>query len=495
MNIHVIAASRAAHMAQLAGMACGAVILNRLTEADLAELRETRDALQARMRAVHNQAKSLQGRAAAAGRELTPTESDKINALMSQFDGMESEFETVSAEITAAEDALRGSTPLPRQASPNALASGGAQPRRASYVGGAPRDFSGMFGNGRADSSYAGRFSSLGEFALAVVGGNDARLIRNASMTEGTGVDGGFAVPVQFIADILDAALQMEIVRPRANVVPMASKQALAGVFDYLDGTNNKRAGLQLLFGVGETDPMTEQKAKLREIQLDAKKGHIFVRVSSELAADAPNFDRQLTTAMVNAVAAGLDYYFVSGTGVGTPMGILSSPALITVAKESGQAANTLLLQNLVNMVARLTPASFRNSVWLAHPTLVPQLYLMSYTVKNVAGTENVGGTAAQAITIDADGNLRIFGRPVMITDACSALSSAGDIVLADLSKYLVGLRKEASIARSDQRYFDSDEIAFKLTLRVDGQPQDATATKLRDGTNTVGPFVALGAR
>ena len=48
---------------------------------------------------------------------------------------------------------------------------------------------------------------------------------------------------------------------------------------------------------------------------------------------------------------------------------------------------------------------------------------------------------------------------------------------------------------RDNSVYFASDEIAFRLTLRMDGQPQDAAATKLRDGTNTVSPFVALGAR
>lgn len=348
---------------------------------------------------------------------------------------------------------------------------------------------------GRQEDPYAGRFTSFGEFALTVAaGGNDERLIRNATMTTGTGADGGFAVPLQFFGPVLDEALGMEVVRPRANVVPMTSKQAAAGVFDYGDGTSGKRAGLQLLWGK-EADSLTEQRGKVRELGLTAHKGSILVRVSNELAADAPAFDRQLGQAMVAAVAIGLDTAFLAGTGSGQALGVLNASCLITVSKESGQAANTLLLQNLAAMVGRLSPSSFRNAVWLVHPTLVPKLYLMSYTVQNLAGTENVGGSHVQAITQDAAGNLHIFGRPVEVTEACSALSAKGDIILADFSRYMIGMRADATIKKDESRYFDSDEIAFRLTLRVDGQPQDAVPTKLKDGTNTVGPFVTLEAR
>jgi hypothetical protein len=42
--------------------------------------------------------------------------------------------------------------------------------------------------------------------------------------------------------------------------------------------------------------------------------------------------------------------------------------------------------------------------------------------------------------------------------------------------------------------FFASDEIAFRLTLRVDGQRADTT-TKPRDGTTTVAPLVAIETR
>lgn len=487
-------------MAALQASAGGAIIYNgpgpNGTEPDLALLRETAQALSASLQHIHNQCKSIEGRARAAGRDLTKAEQTQIDAQLSKFDEIDRELRSVRVEIAQAEAAQSNNTPLPRQAAPNPIGgtTSGTRSSRRGPSNAAPRTFDNMFGGRQLEDNYAGRFDSFGEFALAVTTGNDHRLIRNAGQTVSTGADGGFAVPLQFLGPVLDAALQMEIIRPRANVVPMTSKQGIAGVFDYSDGTSGKRAGLQMLWGK-EATAMTEQKGKVREIELNAHKGSILVRVSNELAADAIAFDQQLNTAMVQAVAAGLDLAFISGTGAGMPLGILNSPTLITVTKESGQAANTLLLQNLAKMVGRLSPSSYANSLWLVHPTLVPLLYTLAVVVQNVAGTENVGGSTAAAVTVDANGQLRIYGRPAMVTDACSALSSAGDIVLADLSKYVVGLRADATIRRDDSRYFDSDEIAFRLTLRVDGQPQDATAQKLRDGTNTVSPFVTLGAR
>jgi HK97 family phage major capsid protein len=273
----------------------------------------------------------------------------------------------------------------------------------------------------------------------------------------------------------------------------MQSKSAVAGLFDYSDGTNAARAGLRMLWGA-EATAMTEQKGKVTDITLTASKAYVFVRCSRELVEDAVAFDRQLSRAMRAAVAAGLDNVFINGTGTAQPLGILNSGAVISVTKESAQSG-TILLQNLAKMVGRLHPSSFARARWLIHPTVVPSLYMMSVTTLNLAGSEAVGGSHVQAITQDASGQLRIFGRPCDISDACAPLGTAGDVILADWQRYVIGLRRDATLDRDESRYFDSDEIAFKLTLRVAGQPAEATPAKLRDGTNTTSAFVVVETR
>ena len=65
------------------------------------------------------------------------------------------------------------------------------------------------------------------------------------------------------------------------------------------------------------------------------------------------------------------------------------------------------------------------------------------------------------------------LGRPVVVTDAASTLSSAGDIIVADLTQYGIGMRREITMEMSRGAYFASDEIGFKLTF-------DSTDSRLR---------------
>jgi HK97 family phage major capsid protein len=397
---------------------------------------------------------------------------------------------------------------LPRLTTPNPL--GSASGMRAAAPTGPfihiERSFSGMFRNSGGPDPHAGQFRTFGEFARAVAAGNDERLmrraderqVRNASYAGSTtqeGASAGYMVPTAFVSALMDAALQQEVFRPRANVVPITAGNAIISGFDSQDRTGAKRAGLFLDWGGLEGKELLQQKPKARKLVAGAHKASVFCVISTELLDDAPNFDTELARQMTAAVAGGLDFSFLAGTGAGQPLGVLNGPSTITVPKESGQAAGTVLLQNLAKMIGRLAPESFARAVWYIHPTCVPVLYQMAYTVKNVAGSENVGGALVQPITVGPDGGLRCFGLPMLVTDACAPLSSKGDIILADPMRYLIAMRSDVRMRRDESAFFSSDEVAFRLTMRLDGMPEDAAPTKLRDGTNTVSGFVVLEAR
>lgn len=466
----------------------------KLYEMSADELRSKIDEAGSKARSLHGRAGAIIARVEAEGRDLTPDEKCQVDRLLAQSEAAAAElpelrFELRHAEASDEREASQA-TARPRVTTPTAP--GGSAVWTPGHRG---ARFADVFRGRATPASTGSRFASLGELALAVAtGGHDARLIHNATMVETTGGSGGFLVPMQFLGPILDEALAREVVRPRATVVPIASNQATVGAFDYADGTNAARAGLSLTW-TGEAAALSEQRGKTREVTLKPHKGSIFVRVSSELAADAIAFDAQLSEAMIAAVAAGLDAAFINGNGAGQPLGIVNAPATISVAKEASQVAATLVPQNLAKMAARLNPSSWSSSVWLIHPTALVQLLQLQAKVQNVAATENVGGYSPGWFTVAADGSMTLLTRPVVVTDACAPLGTVGDVILADLRRYLVGLRADAAIARDESRYFDSDEIAFRLILRIDGQPRVAEATKLRDGSNTVSPFVTLATR
>jgi HK97 family phage major capsid protein len=231
-------------------------------------------------------------------------------------------------------------------------------------------------------------------------------------------------------------------------------------------------------------------------ISLVSKKLALLGVSSNELLSDAANggFEAIYGASMLAAISYFYDYYFLQGDGAGQPLGVLNDPSLIVVAKESGQAANTILYPNVVKMFARLHPACLSSAVWIANSTTIPQLLAMQNIVKNVAGTENVGGSAVAVVTQNGDGTLSMLTRPIIFTEKLPVLSSQGDLLLADLSQYAVGMRRGAALEKSMHAGFTTDQTYFRVITRLDGQGTWKSAVTPKNG-DSISWCVALGAR
>ena len=73
--------------------------------------------------------------------------------------------------------------------------------------------------------------------------------------------------------------------------------------------------------------------------------------------------------------------------------------------------------------------------------------------------------------------------------------TNLGDIVLADLLQYRI-VQASPRFALSADVAFLTDELAFRLVLRMDGMPAYASAVTPFNGSNiTRSPFVTLDAR
>jgi HK97 family phage major capsid protein len=189
---------------------------------------------------------------------------------------------------------------------------------------------------------------------------------------------------------------------------------------------------------------------------------------------------------MAEAVAWGLDYALLRGIGAFQPLGVLKDPALVTVTPESGQVAATIVYDNLTKMYSRLHPALHNGAVWVCNSTAVPQLL----------GLTVVGGTAATYFPVlrEDSGNFYIFGKLVLFTEKLPSVGTKGDIIFANFSQYTLGLRKEISLDRSAHVGFATDEAAFRVILRADGQGRWSKPLTPANG-ETLSWCVALAAR
>jgi HK97 family phage major capsid protein len=363
----------------------------------------------------------------------------------------------------------------------------GGRSRESSRTPAGDKSFKGMFYGSQAPKVLdKGGFNDSEEFLRIVASGRyDGRLVN--TFTEGVPAGGGFAVPEEMAAQWLDSSLPSEIIRPRAQVWPMKSQTRKVPAWDDFDHSDGETFGGLKMEWLGEGGTGTAQTGALRQIQLVAKKGAIFVSISNEALADGMGLGQQLEQAMKGAVTFGMDNAFIAGSGAGQPLGILNAPSVIEVSKETGQDAATINYENICAMFARMYGKGLTRGVWLANSTTLPQLMQLNLPV----GT---GGAPMSILKESADGSFSLLGRPVLFNEFMPALGSAGDICFCDLSQYYIGLRKDLSIDKSNAPGWTEDEMSLRVIVRFDGMPTWSSVLTPLNG-DTVSWAVTLAAR
>ena len=284
--------------------------------------------------------------------------------------------------------------------------------------------------------------------------------------TSRRGEEGGFAVPTDAAKLIL--APTVGALLPLVSQIPVSIGGSLELPTDL--ATAYTEEGI-LAAWQSEAEYLETSDPSLKKTLFTLKKLIALVPVSSELLSDSAALAAYLPLAMQTAVTRRVNTAILSGSGVGTPLGILKSDATISVAKEGSQGAGSVVDANITAMLARsLAPAM---SIWVMNPSIY-----------------------AQIVTLDAwDGASRtLAGLPILLTDACPAPGNPGDIVLSEMAGYLAALKDPAQ-SMSSHLWFDRDLSAFRLTVRMDGMPLLAAPITPPNATVSKGHFITLAER
>lgn len=313
--------------------------------------------------------------------------------------------------------------------------------------------------------------------------------LKNASSST-VPAEGGFLVPEVFRAQLLQLALEDSVVRPRATVVPMEAPRV---PFPMIDSTTNAGSvfGGMIAYWAEESAAFTESSPKFGRVVLDAKKLTGFALVPNELLRDSyTSFTALLETMWPKALAFFEDVAFMSGSGVGEPLGFLGAgnPAAIAVDKETGQAASTIVVENIIKMYSRMLPASLNRAVWIVSPECIPELYTMALSV----GT---GGAPVMLVNAAGPGPATMLGRPIIISEKAGRVGTRTDVSFVDLTYYLVGDRQMMSADQSTDYRFANDQTAFRILQRVDGRPWIQSPITPANSGATLSPFVEVATR
>ena len=339
-------------------------------------------------------------------------------------------------------------------------------------------------------------FSNLGEQLMAIrnaaKGNVDERLLAVNNEVKGSqskvNEDGGYAIQEDFAKDILESAVTTGQILSRVTTYTISSNSnsmrfMTADESDLSDGT--VFGGVKMHWAAeGGTVPAS--KPQFRETKIDLEKMMGFAYATDELLQDASFMNSYYGRAFTLASERLLEGAIIDGDGVGKPLGILNSDATIAVAKEASQGAGTITAENIMAMWQRGLYRNRSSMVWLAHPDCEMQFQKLAINDAPIWMPE--GGLA------DAPYQ-RILGRPVIYDDNCAALGSKGDIMLVDLSRYTLVKKGTAKQDWSMHVEFLTDQMCFRMVLRVNGAPDASKVIKLKNTSLTRSPFVTLAAR
>jgi len=346
------------------------------------------------------------------------------------------------------------------------------------------------------------RFDSLGQQMVAVVnagrpgGTADPRLFNAAAsgMSETVQSDGGFLVQQDFVSGLMTDLVNQAILAPKCRQQPIsanANSIKINGVDETSRATGSRQGGIQA-YWADEADEKTKSKPKFRKIELNLHKLIGLCYATDELLADAAALEGFVRAAFPAEFAFVTDDAILRGTGAGQPLGILNSGCLVTVSKEAGQKADTIVAENVIKMSSRIFAGSYLNSNWYVNQMCLPQLYTMSIAV----------GTGGQLVFVPPGGISgapygSLLGRPVIPIEQASALGDLGDIILADMNGYILAQKGGIQSDMSIHVRFVYDESVFRFVVRLDGSPVRATPlTPYKGGSGaTQSQFVALEAR
>lgn len=343
----------------------------------------------------------------------------------------------------------------------------------------------------------AGEF--LAEVRMASLGVRQTERIKacgNQMFTKAVGADeynvpddtlGGYFVAPQFSTQLLTKGIEDEFIV--ANGAPVYPVQ---GDILYINAeTDTTRTGA--LFGgmqaywQKEVATMTASRGKYEQIEIKPKMLTALTYATDNLLQNVTAMGQIISQQFSRVMVYKRTAAFINGVGEGEPLGIMNSPALITVSAEPGQAAATINSANIWKMWSQMRGVEYGKAVWIASNSCKPQIMQLSLAV----GT---GGAPLMTFNIANPAQMMLLGRPLIFTEHCQALGTTGDIILASFPEYFIG---ETTYQRSDSSIhvrFESNETTFRFVQKVDGQPWWRTTLTLKEGL-TVSPFICLATR
>lgn len=359
-------------------------------------------------------------------------------------------------------------------------------------------------GGSREDGTLG--FKSLGHFCKSIAGHRDFNTMSQVpemkpymgyiqktlptGMNETVGGDGGFLIPPEFSNQLLMRTYANDLLS-RTTMFPLttSNNMRIPAINETSRADGSRFGGVQAYWRA-EAGSVTNTKPNFELVNLQLNSLMLVVRMTDEVLQDSGAIETYVNLVADQELAFKIGDSIVNGDGVSKPLGLLNSPSKISISKESGQAAKTIVAANVLKMMARLHLSCWPNAVWLIDQSIIPQLSQMT-----------IGTAGSQMVVYMPPGGLSalpyatLMGKPVIPVEFCKQLGTEGDIILTDLATHLSATKGGMMTASSIHVYFLTDEQAFRFIMRLDARNWWLTALTPKSGGDSQSNIITLATR
>jgi len=313
-----------------------------------------------------------------------------------------------------------------------------------------------------------------------------------AGASSGVPESGGVLVRNEWNTSLLTRVQEEGKLAPKCFPMPIGegSDGVEAPYVDETSRATGSRWGGVQVYRAAEAAAATASQPKLGKFELRLEDMLGLFYATDRVLRDAVLLEALAMKAFSSEFAFKLDDEIVRGTGAGQCLGVVGNAPTVSVAKEGGQGAGTIVFENIINMHSRLLARCMPGAEWFINQLALPQLYKMYLAVGAGGAPVYLPANGASAAPYGT-----LMGLPVTPIEQASAPGTVGDIILGNFHNDYALIQKPLTQASSIHVLFTTNQTTFRWVWPIIGKPVMASAVTPYKGSLTLGPFVTLATR
>ena len=278
-------------------------------------------------------------------------------------------------------------------------------------------------------------------------------------LQEGVDADGGYLVPEEYDTRLIEALEEENIFRKLGHTITTSGERKI-----------NIAATKPAAAWIDEGEELTWSDAKFAQINLDAHKLHVAVKVTEELLYDnAFGLENYIIRQFSKALANAEEDAFLNGTGTGQPLGLLAEEGGAQIGVTAASATE-ITADEIIDLIYSLKRPYRKNAKFICN----------DQTLGAIRKLTDKNGRYLWQDSVQAGEPGRLLGYEVYTSPYFPTITAGMPaIAFGDYSYYNIGDRGTRSFAELKELFAGNGMVGFVAKERVDGKLILPEAVKL----------------